>query len=231
MTSVAKAYDTPVTPTMTVPSVEKLAAVISKNAAILNQQVIEKNLVPPTVNDISPPNFLELDDATSKELIQAARELQTIVQGPSQVLSILGFAVSPAMTVDPKCSAIRLTFRFQQHDISSLGVLLQFNIPSVVPLEGSISFRDLAEKTGVLEDKLSIHANSCLLRTSLTTRNFSSSGSPLCIHQFHLSGTSRRARQPYRPVSRPSKRPQICNLPPPCNGGSFPSGCDPRRVL
>jgi hypothetical protein len=110
MTSVAKAYDTPVTPTMTVQSVEKLAAVISKNAAILNQQVIEKNLVPPTVNDISPPSFLELDDATSKELIQAARELQTIVQGPSQVLSILGFAVSPAMTVDPKCSAIRLTF-------------------------------------------------------------------------------------------------------------------------
>ncbi|KAI0552400.1 S-adenosyl-L-methionine-dependent methyltransferase [Xylaria curta] len=42
----------------------------------------------------------------------------------------------------------------QFFDTTSVGVLLEFNIPELVPLEGTISLSELAAKSGLLEDKL-----------------------------------------------------------------------------
>lgn len=46
------------------------------------------------------------------------------------------------------------------HDTATLGTIVRLRIPESVPLDGSISFRELAAKVGVLEPKLgsSIHS-------------------------------------------------------------------------
>lgn len=43
----------------------------------------------------------------------------------------------------------------QVHDASSLGVIAEFDIASLVPLDGSATFAELAEATGLDEDRLS----------------------------------------------------------------------------
>ncbi|CAJ2511701.1 Uu.00g073260.m01.CDS01 [Anthostomella pinea] len=47
------------------------------------------------------------------------------------------------------------TLRYiQYHDTSSLGTLLEFNTPALVPLDGTATVAELAAKSGLLEDKL-----------------------------------------------------------------------------
>lgn len=40
------------------------------------------------------------------------------------------------------------------HDTATLGTIVRLGIPESVPLDGNISFGELAEKVGVLESKL-----------------------------------------------------------------------------
>lgn len=40
------------------------------------------------------------------------------------------------------------------HDTATLGTIVRLGIPEAVPLDGSISFGELARKVGVLESKL-----------------------------------------------------------------------------
>lgn len=43
----------------------------------------------------------------------------------------------------------------QVHDASSLGIIAEFNIASLVPIDGSATFAELSGKTGIDEDRLS----------------------------------------------------------------------------
>ena len=41
------------------------------------------------------------------------------------------------------------------HDASSLGVIAEFDIASLVPIDGSASFAELSAQTGIDENRLS----------------------------------------------------------------------------
>lgn len=48
----------------------------------------------------------------------------------------------------------------QVHDASSLGIIAEFNIASLVPIDGSATFAELSGKTGIDEDRLSAPTSS-----------------------------------------------------------------------
>ncbi|KAM0811987.1 putative O-methyltransferase domain-containing protein [Seiridium cardinale] len=119
---------------MTFRTLEQLADVVGRTSTALSKGLADRLLTSPTVVDIQPTSLREIDPNATKELVNAARELECLVQGPGQMLSILAFAY---------------------HDITSLGTLIEFNIPSLVPLDGTVSIAALASQTGLSEDKLS----------------------------------------------------------------------------
>ncbi|KAI1271079.1 S-adenosyl-L-methionine-dependent methyltransferase [Xylaria sp. FL0933] len=114
-------------------SLEQLSSIVSRNAAVLSQKLEARNISSPTIQDVNAPDLSEIDSVAATELVNAARELQAIVQGREEQLNLLGFSA---------------------FDSVSVGILLEFNIPSLVPLEGAISLHDLSAKTGLSEDKL-----------------------------------------------------------------------------
>ncbi|KAI1346685.1 S-adenosyl-L-methionine-dependent methyltransferase [Xylaria sp. FL0043] len=115
-------------------SLEQLSSIVSRNAAVLSQKLEVRNISSPTIQDVNAPDLSEVDSVAATELVNAARELQAIVQSREEQLNLLGFSA---------------------FDSVSVGILLEFNIPSLVPLEGAISLHDLSAKTGLSEDKLS----------------------------------------------------------------------------
>lgn len=44
------------------------------------------------------------------------------------------------------------------HDTATLGAIVRLGIPQAVPLNGNISFEELAKEVGVLESKLGLSA-------------------------------------------------------------------------
>ncbi|KAI0424812.1 S-adenosyl-L-methionine-dependent methyltransferase [Xylaria sp. FL1042] len=119
---------------MTARSLEQLSSIVSRTAAALSQKLEARDISSPTVQDVHAPDLSEIDVVAVTELVNAARELQALVQSPGEQLNLLAFA---------------------NFDTITIGILLEFNIPSLVPLEGAISLRELAVKTGLSEDKLS----------------------------------------------------------------------------
>ncbi|KAK6829706.1 s-adenosyl-l-methionine-dependent methyltransferase [Apiospora arundinis] len=79
-------------------------------------------------NDVS-----SVDPNTTIELAEASRELEQLVLGPRQTLGMMGLSI---------------------HDASSLGVIVNFDIPNLVPSQGSISFAELSAQCGLDEDRL-----------------------------------------------------------------------------
>ncbi|KAI0967886.1 S-adenosyl-L-methionine-dependent methyltransferase [Xylaria arbuscula] len=114
-------------------SLEKLGNIISRNATTLARLLEARNVPSPTIYDIDVPDLKDIDGAAVAELVDATRELQALVQSPAQQLNLLAFA---------------------NFDTVSIGILLEFNIPSLVPLTGSIPLSSLATKSGLPEDKL-----------------------------------------------------------------------------
>ncbi|KAK2613313.1 hypothetical protein N8I77_000234 [Diaporthe amygdali] len=88
----------------------------------------------PSIHDTSVTGTEPIVDGESAlKLAEAARELEALVLGPHQTLGLMGLSV---------------------HDASSLGVIAEFDIASLVPLDGSATFAELAEATGLDEDRL-----------------------------------------------------------------------------
>ncbi|KAK7999440.1 hypothetical protein PG990_012040 [Apiospora arundinis] len=79
-------------------------------------------------NDLS-----SVDPNTAIELAEASKELEQLVLGPRQTLGMMGLSI---------------------HDASSLGVIVNFDIPNLVPSQGSISFAELSSQCGLDEDRL-----------------------------------------------------------------------------
>ncbi|KAI1373456.1 S-adenosyl-L-methionine-dependent methyltransferase [Hypoxylon crocopeplum] len=114
-------------------SLEQLSSTIAQNVATISRSLQDQGTPSPTIQDIDGPNLKNVNEAAAAELANAAHELQALAQGPGQQLSLLAFAC---------------------HDVSSVGTLLEFNIPGLVPLDAPISLGELAVKSGLLEDKL-----------------------------------------------------------------------------
>ncbi|KAK8064425.1 S-adenosyl-L-methionine-dependent methyltransferase [Apiospora phragmitis] len=73
------------------------------------------------------------DRQTTLELAEASRELEQLVLGPRQTLGLMAFSVQ---------------------DAASLGVIVTFDIPKLVPSEGSMSFAEISSQCGLDEDRL-----------------------------------------------------------------------------
>ncbi|POS80295.1 hypothetical protein DHEL01_v201311 [Diaporthe helianthi] len=89
----------------------------------------------PSINDTSSPTGtgLAVDAGSALKLAEAARELEALVLGPHQALGLMGLSV---------------------HDASSLGVIAEFDIARLVPIDGSATFAELSAQTGIDEDRL-----------------------------------------------------------------------------
>ncbi|KAK6860651.1 hypothetical protein PG995_004287 [Apiospora arundinis] len=99
-------------------------AELGKHIATLAKKIEEDQ----KQNDVSL-----VDPNTAIELAEASRELEQLVLGPRQTLGMMGLSI---------------------HDASTLGVIVNFNIPDIVPLEGLISFSELSAQCGLDEDRL-----------------------------------------------------------------------------
>ncbi|KAI1384552.1 S-adenosyl-L-methionine-dependent methyltransferase [Hypoxylon trugodes] len=115
-------------------TIEQLSETIARTSAQLSLGLKSQGFASPTVNDVvKGPNFEAINVKASRELLDAAYELEALVLGPSKMLSLMAFIY---------------------HDISSLGALLEFNIPGLIPLDGTATIAELALKSSLSEDKL-----------------------------------------------------------------------------
>lgn len=78
---------------MTARSLEQLGSTIVQNVATLSRSLQDQGTRSPTVQDINAPELKNVNEAATVELVNAARELQALAQGPGQQLSLLAFAV------------------------------------------------------------------------------------------------------------------------------------------
>lgn len=120
------------------PSLEQLASEISSSVSTLTKFLAESGNPQPSFSADGPLHFPKdapKDVAVAQlQLITACRKMQFLALWPiDSLLNNLGFIY---------------------HDSSSLRWINHFNIPSAVPLEGSISYADLAEKTDLDEGRL-----------------------------------------------------------------------------
>ncbi|KAI0168915.1 S-adenosyl-L-methionine-dependent methyltransferase [Hypoxylon sp. FL1284] len=115
-------------------TIEQLSETIANTSAQLSLELKRRGIPSPTVDDIdSRANFDAVDIKASRELVDAARELEALVMGPSKLLRLVGSIY---------------------HDASSLGALIEFDMPALVPLDGTATIASLASQSGLSEDKL-----------------------------------------------------------------------------
>jgi len=117
-------------------SLVELGETISRLTKQLQKGCDDEGISSPTVNDVgaaSRKSLFETDASAALELAQAVRELEVLTQPPRLSLGVLALATL---------------------DASILGVIAEFNIAELVPLDRPISYRELAQKTGLDEDRL-----------------------------------------------------------------------------
>ncbi|KAI0541760.1 S-adenosyl-L-methionine-dependent methyltransferase [Xylaria digitata] len=115
-------------------TLEGLSEIVASRSERLSSGLKTKGLTSPTLYDVeNNVNFEKIDKDAAIELVDAARELEALVMGPSKWVNIIGLIY---------------------HDASSLGTLIEFDIPARVPLKGTITIAQLAAESGLLEDKL-----------------------------------------------------------------------------
>jgi hypothetical protein len=118
-------------------SLLELGETIARLAKRLQKSYDDEGISSPSVNDVdaaSRKSLLEMDASAAFELAQAVRELEVLAQSPRLSLGILALATL---------------------DASILGVIAEFQIASLVPLDGSIGYGELSKKTGLDEARLS----------------------------------------------------------------------------
>ncbi|KAK7986993.1 O-methyltransferase [Apiospora saccharicola] len=90
---------------------------------------LAKNVEEQRLNDASAAE----KQRTALELAETSRQLEQLVLGPTQTLGMMAFSVQ---------------------DASSLGVIVNFDIPKFVPSEGLVSFAELSSQCRLDEDRL-----------------------------------------------------------------------------
>ncbi|KAI0883529.1 S-adenosyl-L-methionine-dependent methyltransferase [Annulohypoxylon maeteangense] len=115
-------------------TIEELREIINRTSTKLSNDLKNQGIPSPTVNNtVARPSFESIDLNASRELLDAVREVEALVMGPQKMLTYMAVIY---------------------HDVTSLGALLEFNIPALVPLEGTVSISSLASQSGLSEDKL-----------------------------------------------------------------------------
>ena len=95
-------------------SLEELSKIVARHAATLSSGLRDQMNPSPTIRDIDAPDFRKIDEVAAAELANAARELQTLVQGPGQHLSLLAFAVC-----GPCQGSLRRTMLMRSHSTTT----------------------------------------------------------------------------------------------------------------
>ncbi|KAG6354068.1 hypothetical protein INS49_005039 [Diaporthe citri] len=112
----------------------ELGEEVSRLTQKITQHLQDRGQATPSIHDISSAGTEPVIDGESAlKLAEAARELEALALGPRQTLGLVGLSV---------------------HDASSLGVIAEFDIASLVPIDGSATFAELSEATGLDEDRL-----------------------------------------------------------------------------
>ncbi|KAI7778817.1 hypothetical protein LA080_001598 [Diaporthe eres] len=125
----------------------ELGEEVSRLTRKITQQLQDRGQAIPSSHDIlSAGPETVIDGESALKLAEAARELEALALGPHQALGLMGLSV---------------------HDASSLGVIAEFDMASLVPINGSATFAELSEATGLDEDRLSR-----ILRYAMTNHIF-----------------------------------------------------------
>ncbi|KAK6541923.1 hypothetical protein TWF694_007698 [Orbilia ellipsospora] len=122
------------------PKLSELAATISANAKIVEDYLESKGLPYPSFAADGPSNFPipqtpeteEIHDAR-QALLTASKHIYDLATGPNEYLRWLVW---------------------NYNDVSTLHVIVSFEIPKIVPLEGDISYAEIGEKCKVPELKI-----------------------------------------------------------------------------
>ncbi|KAH7309793.1 O-methyltransferase-domain-containing protein [Stachybotrys elegans] len=116
----------------TIGQLSECIAVLTKK---LEEEMKGNNIKSPTLGDDNE-SFVDLssvDQKAAMELAGLAGELQHLALGPRQSIGMMALSV---------------------HDASTLGVVAVFDIPRLVPLQGSATFAELSTKCGMDQDRL-----------------------------------------------------------------------------
>lgn len=127
-----------------------LAAAISENSAIIEAYHSEHNITPPTFDPVDSAIDIEYPDEIQKSktaILDATAELNDLLTGPRGLVSNPGF---PSLV---KFVTLRFLYRFK--------------LVEKVPLDGEISYEELAKETGI-----NISAVQQLLRAAMTFHLF-----------------------------------------------------------
>ncbi|KAL4885489.1 S-adenosyl-L-methionine-dependent methyltransferase [Aspergillus karnatakaensis] len=131
-------------------SLTDLADQISTNASLIQAFLTSNNHPQPSFHPNAPPAFppapADINHAR-QQLLEAAQTIVDTLTGPAEHLRWLS------------C---------RYHDMSSLRFIYHFNIAPAIPLDGTISYAELAKITRVNEDHLKR-----ILRHAMTNRLFS----------------------------------------------------------
>ncbi|KAK6511688.1 hypothetical protein TWF481_000596 [Arthrobotrys musiformis] len=135
------------------PKLSELAATISANAKIVEDYIEAQGLPYPSFASDGPSNFpVPQNEETEKihearqALLTASKHIYDLATGPNEFLRWLVW---------------------NYNDVSTLHVITTFNIPETVPLDGEISYAEIAEKCKLPELKIRQ-----VLRLAMTNRIF-----------------------------------------------------------
>lgn len=133
------------------------AARIASNAGVLDYHLKSNGFKAPSFDKDAEPEFPNpkhdpLVESARVTLIDDTRALRDLVQGPAQVLRELCWGVSkfPFSYIDYASSNMLP----QSIDLAVQRVIYHFKIHEAVPLEGSISYGELAQKVGLPERQI-----------------------------------------------------------------------------
>ncbi|KAF2848078.1 S-adenosyl-L-methionine-dependent methyltransferase [Plenodomus tracheiphilus IPT5] len=121
------------------PSFNGLASIISENAQVIEQYLSSSDQIPkPTLDPNGPHHFPAPPDAfkiqmARENLLDAVRRLQLLALGPVEAL----FQLSS-----------------RSHELSVIHAIYALDMASKVPVDGEVSFAEIAKAVGIDEDRV-----------------------------------------------------------------------------
>ncbi|KAJ5641284.1 hypothetical protein N7490_005284 [Penicillium lividum] len=133
-------------------SLEGLADQVQLQASELSKLLAEANLPSPSFAPDAPPapphgKEFEKIQAARMTLIESANAIRDLALGPEDCITAFSDGI--------------------KHDLAALHVIVDFNIPQLVPLHGEVSYAEIASKVGIPEYR--VHR---ILRHAMTSRIF-----------------------------------------------------------
>ncbi|CAG8898853.1 unnamed protein product [Penicillium egyptiacum] len=133
-------------------TLESLANQAQVQASTLSKLLAEANLPSPSFAPDAPPapphgKEFEKIQAARMSLIESANAIRDLALGPEDCITAFSDGI--------------------KHDLAALHVIVDFNIPQLVSLDGEVSYAEIAKKVGIPEYR--VHR---ILRHAMTSRIF-----------------------------------------------------------